>query len=382
MKTSKTTEAPRHKGNTEVSVFSPCLCASVVGLTLVELLVAFMIFIMMIGALVSLTSRSLDTWQQGEKRKAVYDRAQVVLDMIARDIRNTYSENEIFTDGRKQLLPAIFACDYDAHRRQRIRFVRTGNPAVMRAPGGGGGGGGTQWILPQTEYTDLFEVAYILDPEEKNAVLLRGTRRFDRNTQYTLMDPRKYERPGQRALGDYFEAVESGVLHVGYRFWTQVTTTWDDSYEVQRVSAKSRKPSGPERRWDSSRRNDRHFYYSHRRPDITNPDFVYPEIVQITVTIETVEPDLHNVRVAGSCEARNRVIELTHTDGLAEGPGMVLVGGEWVSYGSKTSTALLNCARGARRTRPSSHEPGTPVRYGETFTTEVRIAAYREAQEP
>ena len=54
-------------------------------MTLVELLVAFMVFLMMIGALVTLTTRSLSTWMQGETRKEVYDRAQLVLDVVARD---------------------------------------------------------------------------------------------------------------------------------------------------------------------------------------------------------------------------------------------------------------------------------------------------------
>src|SRR2546426_5461251 len=73
---------------------------SAIGMTLVELLVAFMVLLMLVGALVALTTRSLQTWSTGETRKEMYDRAQVVLDALVRDVRNTYVETEIYDDGR------------------------------------------------------------------------------------------------------------------------------------------------------------------------------------------------------------------------------------------------------------------------------------------
>ena len=61
---------------------------SVRGMTLIELLVAFVILLMLVAALVTLTTRGLETWTTGEARKDMYERAQVVLDLISADLRN------------------------------------------------------------------------------------------------------------------------------------------------------------------------------------------------------------------------------------------------------------------------------------------------------
>ncbi|HLY74300.1 MAG TPA: prepilin-type N-terminal cleavage/methylation domain-containing protein, partial [Planctomycetota bacterium] len=60
------------------------------GMTLIELLVAFVVLLMLIAALVTLTTRSLETWTSGEARKDMYDRAQVAIDLISADLRNLY----------------------------------------------------------------------------------------------------------------------------------------------------------------------------------------------------------------------------------------------------------------------------------------------------
>ena len=56
--------------------------------------------------------------------------------------------------------------------------------------------------------------------------------------------------------------------------------------------------------------------------------------------------------------------------------------GEWVEYGGKTLNELTDVRRGRRGTAAVSHAATTPVRFGDTFTTEVRLASFREAQEP
>ena len=46
------------------------------GMTLVEILVAFVVLILLVTALVSLATQGLETWSQGEARKDLYDRAE------------------------------------------------------------------------------------------------------------------------------------------------------------------------------------------------------------------------------------------------------------------------------------------------------------------
>src|SRR5687767_11631171 len=93
------------------------------GMTLIELLVAFVVLLMLVAALVTLTTRSLETWTAGEARKDMYDRAQVALDLISADLRNMYGENEWFTNGMQALPAPALQADVDKNNRPRIRFV-------------------------------------------------------------------------------------------------------------------------------------------------------------------------------------------------------------------------------------------------------------------
>lgn len=338
------------------------------GMTLIELLVAFMVLIMLVVALVTLTTRSLETWTTGEARKDIYDRAQGVLEAIASDLRNVYAENEFFNNGNSVLMPPAFACDLDKIRQPRIRFVRTGNPATMRT-----GSAKPSTILPVTYYTPAWEVAYVMHPDKRHE-LWRGVRSYDRKNSGTLLRPEESDK-----MFKTFTQVESGILYVGYKFWTQFTTTWDDGAPVQRVAAKSTQPSGPEKRWDSTRREDRDFIFYKKRADLANPDFVYPESVEITVTVSSSE--ISGVKLMEGVDERATTLRLSHTRGIADGPGLVQVDGEWVEYAEKGDTDLLKLRRGQRSSTAVAHAAGAPVHFGETFTTEVRIPTFREAQD-
>ncbi len=349
-------------------------------MTLVELLVAFAIFIMLLGALVSLTTNSLATWATGEARKEVYDRAQGVLETLARDLRNVYIENDVYDDGAKQLQPPAFACDADKERRQRLRFVRTGDPNVMRVPMQR-----APTIVAPMYYGQQWEVAYVMDPDPSKNILWRGVRGYDRRSTGTLLRVAEYDQPSDPLFTSCFRPVETGVLHLEFRFWTQYTSTWDTDMKVQRVAANSKQAVGPETRWDSMRQ-DRSFYFYKKSntpiADASNPDFVYPEIVQIVAVIESSTPDQHGIRLSTGCDDRATTIVLTHTDGLPDAPGMVKVEGEWLEYGGKTYTDLTGVKRGARGTAAQAHPAMAPVHHGLTFTTDVRVASYREAHQP
>jgi hypothetical protein len=344
-------------------------------MTLVELLVAFMVFSLLITALVTLTNVSLDGWSRGEQRKDIYDRALILLDTITNDLRNAYSENEVFFDGQQELQPAAFLCDFDANRQQRLRFVRTGTPRMGRVTLGSD----AAVKYPAAAYGDLWETAYVMDTDpEKKSVLWKAVRPFDRRAGATLLRTTGYDRQ----LPDLFRPLEKGVLHIGFRFWTQYTTTWDDKAQIRQVGPSSRAVSGPEVRWDSTRMREKAFHFHKKEYDRENPDFVYPEIVQVTVVLESTVSAAEGLRLAEECNAAAASLRLNGTQGLPDAPALVKVGAEWIEYGGKTLTELTNLTRGQRGTPKMSHLSGTPVRFGETFSTEVRIPAFREAQEP
>ncbi|HEV3029965.1 MAG TPA: prepilin-type N-terminal cleavage/methylation domain-containing protein [Planctomycetota bacterium] len=348
------------------------------GMTLIELLVAFVVLLMLIAALVTLTTRSLETWTSGEARKDVYDRAQVAIDLISADLRNLYAENEWYSDGMKPLPAPALQCDLDKNNRPRIRFVRDGNPAVMRAPAPN-----PPTILAPNYYGPMWEVAYVLDPDPSKNILYRGIRGFDRQKSGSLLNPIEYSSRSDPVFTSNFTPVEYGILYVGYKFWTQFTTTWDETVEIREtVKGRAKQSSGPEKHWDSTRRDDRNFHFYRKRNDLKDPDFVYPEIIQVVVTVESGSPDLHGVKLGDPFDEKSTYIHLTHTRGLPDAPGMVKIDGEWIEYGEKTSNDLSQLRRGMRHTKSAAHPVGTPVHFGETFTTDVRIPVFREAQEP
>ncbi|HXX95151.1 MAG TPA: hypothetical protein VEN81_16125 [Planctomycetota bacterium] len=346
-------------------------------MTLIELLVAFLVLLMLIGALVALTTRSLETWTTGETRKEMYDRAQVVLDSLVRDLRNVYVENEVFDDGRKELQVPSFIGDVDRAKQPRLRMVRTGNPTVIGAPGGR-----FRTVIPIMTYGDEWEVAYVMDPDPAKATLYRGVRIFDRQTTGTLLRATDWDDPTKPLFGQCFKPVESGILYVGFKFWTQYTTTWDETAPITKTMANSKARSGPEIQWDSTRRELKEFKFHRGRFDRTNPDFVYPEIVQITVHVESGSPETSGIKLAEMIDDRTSILRLTHTRGMPDGPALARIEGEWIEYDSKTLTDLTGVRRHCRHTAAVSHAALTPVRFGDTFTTEVKLPVYREAQEP
>jgi hypothetical protein len=88
------------------------------------------------------------------------------------------------------------------------------------------------------------------------------------------------------------------------------------------------------------------------------------------------------VKVADAVDDRSTYLHLSHTRGMPDGPAMVKIGGEWIEYKEKSTNDLMGLRRAQRNTKAGSHPIGTPVHFGETFTTEVKVPVYREAQEP
>jgi hypothetical protein len=80
----------------------------------------------------------------------------------------------------------------------------------------------------------MWEIAYVLDPDPNLNVLHRGIRGFDRKKSGTLLNPVEYSSATDQLFTNSFTQVETGILYVEYRFWTQFTTTWDDNVAIRR----------------------------------------------------------------------------------------------------------------------------------------------------
>jgi hypothetical protein len=111
---------------------------------------------------------------------------------------------------------------------------------------------------------------------------------------------------------------------------------------------------------------------------VNNPDFLYPEIIQITLVVESQTSDIRGASLAAEVKTSDTLIRLTDTKGLPEPPDFVKIGSEWIAYSDITFDGLKVSKRGARDTKSSEHRNGSTVHYGETFVTEVRLPVYRE----
>ena len=396
------------------------------GLTLVELLVAFTIFVMFVTALVALGTAGLDTWQKGEYRKDIYDRAQRVLDLVADDLRNTWPDDVWYVDaGGRKLQHAYFVGDnrvVDENGKKyllpRLRFVRSGRPDDMKTSPG-------VIVRPPTAdlyYTDLWEIAYLMGGPPEKLVPLRCVRYFDRRTGESLLNAQDIDDPSSRFVQTNAQVIDDGLLYLGFRYWTQYTTTWFETKcfvcEIQdhalreqssrpgkcqikngdRVcgrelkeitlpalepaskSAAQKKLQPPSLYWDSSRvKLDTRWVMRKIREDRDNPDFVYPEIVQITVVLESTAPDIRGPRLVEGIDDKATSVRVANAKNLPDGPAMVKIEGEWIEYKTRTNTELMGVRRGLRNTPPKDHNLGAMVRYGETFVRDVYIPAFREA---
>lgn len=385
------------------------------GMTLLELLVAFAIFVLMLAALVTLGRAGLDTWQQGETRKDVYDRARRVIDRIAEDLRNTWSDDRWYRGPNgEEMQHASFAGDLDENKVARLRFVRSGTIDEMRTS--------TDMVTrpPATEfhYTDLWEVAYVMDRDPKKPVLHRLVRYFNRRTTESVLNAEDISQQGSRFWNQVAQPIDDGVLWIQFKYWSQYTTTWyerscwtcpnaqhaaQQQYAregkcgvlngdrpcgrdlregtvgpLERVARASNKLVGPSMVWDSSRTGIRGWLFS-KRMELENPDFIYPEIVQLTIVVESTASELRGGRLAGDLDSSGTSMTLTNATALPDGPAHVKIGAEWIQYEAKTSSQLLRLRRGQRGSKAESHAAGDPVRYGETFVTDIPIPAFREA---
>jgi hypothetical protein len=357
-------------------------------MTLVELLVAFGVFLILVGMLVGLSTTSLDMWQEGEARKDSYDRGRLVLDQISDDLRNMFADTQWhLLDGRR-LVHAGMYCDTKGWG-QRLRFVRVGHEDLMRSDPD------KKLIRPRNEgyYTDLWEVAFVLNPENQPTGLYRGVRYFDRNAvDATLLEERAIENTKSAAWTRDFHMLDSGVLWIGYKFWTKYTSTWDTNYPVRqgprlmkqldtrKDAALDKTRVGPSLTWDSSRGRLTEFPVFYKQLSEDDPDFAYPEIVQVTVVVESQSHEAVGAKLASPVDEAATTVILHSGRGVPEAPDFVLVESEWIGYTGKEGSTLTGCRRGQRRTKSKAHALNAPVRFGDTFTTDVAIPAYREPQ--
>jgi hypothetical protein len=341
------------------------------GLTLLELMVAFAVFISLMFTLVGISSLVLDTWKRGETLKDTADRAEGILGIVERDLRSIFSERETPWIGPEQartyLLGAHLHCDLDAWGRPVLKFVRTAGADEMqvRPPDL------LSRVPPTDMYTELYEVMYMFRNAAAETTLHRGVQYFNRN------DRNRSFFTAPRIDPNSFRPVDDGVLHFELRFWDPQTDRWDA--EDNRVPPAARRGQDSSPRWDSSRASGPQFPYYRRNQTLADPDFVYPEMVRIRLILRSRALDPGKVFLLDDISDSASTIRLSTAQGLPDAPGLIRIDGEWIEYSAKDFSTVRVRRRGALGTAKASHSARSEVWYGDEYTRVVYLPVRMEA---
>lgn len=345
------------------------------GLTLIELLVAFGIFVLMIAGLVAFSASNLDNWRASESRKDTYERAQILFAQVEDDLRNAFIDEEIETAGVARLRPAQFFCDQDKEGRQKLVFTRTVKP-LPPAPGKAPPPLGVLTSTPLDVYAPLVEVAYLLDPE--NRTLWRAEQPFERSSSTSFFEPRNLDLKSKR-FKDAAAVLDNGVVHVEYRFWTQLTNTWNPKFKPT-FSSHRKEDSGPSLVWDSTRVQITGFFArTQKPPGPQDPaDYILPEFVQVRLVLEPQARESRGAPLAQPLAPSANEMTIDDTRMIPDGPGFVRIGREWIEYTEKTASTLKLGRRGMSGQNLPTYPTGEPVHFGDPFAADVRLPAFRE----
>ncbi|MHC5054316.1 MAG: PulJ/GspJ family protein [Planctomycetota bacterium] len=350
------------------------------GFTLVEVLVSIGIFLIMGAALVTLWRLGLGMWGRGERRRKAYEQAQGALAQISLDLEAVYAREPV----RQGVPTARFICTRDkATGQQRLSFVRTFETGPERAYTYHAAGSGEAYTDGFTgDGTSLGAIGGVL-----GVTYSRQGRELRRAT---LGPPASASSSPFSTTGSQAgEVMAANCLYLGFRFWSQYTTTWN---EPTGASTPRRVRPWPETVWDSTRGagvvdtvdpsgRDRLFSLARGPLSFAEPfDDVFPEIVEVTLVVEPDEKMTLRTDLTAWASASSTKIDVASTRGFAdpsEGPVFLLVGDEWVEVSAKRERSFLLSGRGLRGTKAVEHEKWTTVRQGTTFVMRVSVPGYR-----
>lgn len=338
------------------------------GLSLIELLIAFAIFTVMIAGMVALMVGTLQGWRSSERGKDTSERAQRVLRQIERDLRCAHLDDQWIDDpsvGRLRVAQLLAAPD--ASGRPQMTLVRAGTQGAASTRRAGAR------YNPVDAYVSLTEVHYGMDPR-KAGMLLRSEQVFDR---FDVKKDRSLFSEKARKSGapaNLAAPVDNGVLHLEFLFWSARTQEWSTS--------KGPTAGGPSLLWDSSRRDLPEFFMTSRLRDVTEaPDFVMPRTVRIVLVLEPLTGSERGTILTEPLGPGDR--QMTVADGreIPDPPGYVAVGSEWIAYDKKEGSVVRISRRGGgggKKGEAVAHGVGERVRYGQTYISDVVMPLARD----
>ena len=392
------------------------------GYTLLEVLIAAGILSMLGAALVTVLTQGVSIWRRAENRGRVYEKARVLLDRLANDLRSTVIADSIRDGGE----PADggtwfrFLADHDDAGRQRLRLVRTISGETEHALLREGGKYVTTGVAARYDGKQdaweaqagllaapggFEEVFWALDSREGNTTLWRSVRApigglgslfHDGNIQQSASSRQKTsgkltagtERTAvvdtRPPFGGMARAQTDGILFLRFSFWGPTTTTWDPSV-LPLCKPRPGKGSGPLFHWDSTRAildyggSSGEYTFEAREGSLfDSSDDIFPARVEITLVLGDAG-DTVTLSEPITASTSNFLVSRALSISTDPRDRFLRVDDEWMEIESIRGRAVVVAGggRGARGTAAGGHGRGSLVQMGTTFRRVVEIPGNR-----
>ena len=361
------------------------------GLTLIEVMITMVIFVILAGFTIMAVREVVTQWSVGERRRVMFEKASGCLDIMGDDIRLALTQEPAgVTEIR-----AKFIGDYDpTTRQQRLMFVRTFESGPERAItfNAGDGRDNSVMLKPQDDSApkpaappagkadgEEFTGLRVGDFKPLGGMALIGY--FVQNkTLYRVIHAPVPDVMSSQLTPNNAQIMATDVLYLSFDYWSQATEQWDDPPPRS-------KSAGPEKVWDSTRAisaNSLNNFRFHRGPDsaMDEDDDIFPRKVRVTLTTDSPMPRCVFTRLSNEItEHDGGALEVDSTKGFPDGNdenSYLLIDDEWLHYKSKTGESFQIDKRGARGTLARAHQPDAIIRTGKTFRRIIYLPNYRE----
>lgn len=340
------------------------------GFTLIEMLVAFMLFVALVGLLVTLVSAGLEAWDRGEYEKDNTERLQTALDTIEDDVANMYLDFDYKTldtgNGQLEQFPAAFTMRTEKDGSRVLAFVRRKGEDLQRYVCKKCkqvfSKGGKHCDMPLTPtgipsgatYENLTEVAYV----SNGTGVYRLTSPFA-NTSLGAGKQRSLLSTLNANLLTPTALLNRGVLYLDFK----------SNY------LRDMKPdSSP--LWDSTRGKLVDGKVPLKKSLLGTLDQAVPQSIEFTFVVETIMEGKRKTLVA-AVGSSAREIKVSSGAMAAPAPGYMKIGDELIEYKSFVGDTFSVSKRGAMGTKESDHKFGDEVHVGYTYTFTIPFPLYR-----
>ena len=308
------------------------------GFTLVEILIAVSIFVFLAVLLTGFLQRGLDLWKTGESRGDVYERGQIVMEQIKKDLSGVFNEPDnrtvitnnfnqaLYVDAQDFIEPSFYS-GVDRNGNPWLYFIRLDNDEFYTLVS-------TTPTVSPTYKVNKERIAYWLDTSTSKPQLIRGV---ITETVATSFWQQGLEQQNYVPAAGSQQAFDD-VLYLGGVF-SGTVAAWDS-----RIT--STPPSPPP-----------------AGTYLVIPQNL-PATVKITLDIKSMPLNTPKITLTNSLFGGTATINLSRT--LLSAGSFIKVDNEWLLVQSK-SYYKLNVLGGQRNTASASHSSGTEVQYGETI---------------